>query len=76
MTVTYSWSGFFNPVDSPPVLDVAQAGSAIPVKFSLGGNMGLQIFAAGYPKYLKTTEGTTSTPRMQSRKRSLPAPAA
>ena len=26
------------------------AGQAIPVKFSLGGNLGLGIFAAGYPK--------------------------
>ncbi len=29
---------------------MAQAASAIPVKFALGGNRGLGIFAAGYPK--------------------------
>jgi len=62
-SVNYVWSGFFQPVDNPgtgsaPVFNVAKAGSAIPVKFSLGGNMGLQIFAAGYPKVVKTTEGT------------------
>jgi hypothetical protein len=28
---------------------VTRAGSAIPVKFSLGGYRGLQIFEAGYP---------------------------
>src|SRR6185295_6038373 len=46
---TYSFTGFFQPVDNLPTLNVASAGSAIPVKFSLGGNQGLNIFAAGYP---------------------------
>ena len=45
-----SYSGFFQPVDNLPVLNVAKAGSAIPVKFGLGGNQGLKILAAGYPK--------------------------
>ena len=45
----YSFTGFFQPVDNLPTLNVASAGSAIPVKFSLGGNQGLNIFAAGYP---------------------------
>ena len=31
-------------------LNTVKAGQAIPVKFSLGGNKGLNIFAAGYPK--------------------------
>ncbi len=48
-TVIYNWSGFFQPVDNLPVLNSVKAGSAIPVKFSLGGNLGLGIFAAGYP---------------------------
>jgi hypothetical protein len=30
-------------------VNVARAGAAIPVKFSLGGDQGLGIFAAGYP---------------------------
>jgi hypothetical protein len=30
-------------------LNVVKAGSAVPVKFSLGGNQGLNIFASGYP---------------------------
>jgi hypothetical protein len=46
---TYTFSGFFQPVDNLPTLNIASAGSAIPVKFSLGGNQGLGIFAAGYP---------------------------
>jgi hypothetical protein len=45
----YNFTGFFQPVDNLPTLNVASAGSAIPVKFSLGGNQGLNIFAAGYP---------------------------
>jgi len=45
----YGFSGFFQPVDNPPTLNIATAGSSIPVKFSLGGDRGLMIFAAGYP---------------------------
>jgi hypothetical protein len=47
--VTFDWTGFFRPIDNPPVINVVKAGQGIPVKFSLGGNMGLAIFAAGYP---------------------------
>ena len=47
-SVVYNWSGFFQPVDNNAV-NVAKAGSAIPVKFSLGGYKGLSIFAPGYP---------------------------
>jgi hypothetical protein len=45
VAVSYNFNGFFQPVDNLPVLNKAQAGSAIPVKFSLGGNQGLSIFA-------------------------------
>jgi predicted extracellular nuclease len=47
--VIFNWAGFFQPVDNLPTLNVVKAGSAIPVKFSLGGNKGLSIFATGYP---------------------------
>jgi uncharacterized repeat protein (TIGR02543 family) len=46
----YDFSGFFQPVDMNGVLNVAKAGSAIPIKFSLGGDMGLDVFVDGYPK--------------------------
>jgi hypothetical protein len=36
----YNFSGFFQPVDNLPTLNIAKAGSAIPVKFSLGGDQG------------------------------------
>jgi hypothetical protein len=48
--VQYPFNGFFSPVDNQPVINVTKAGSAIPVIFSLGGNLGLNIFASGYPK--------------------------
>ena len=49
VTAPYNFSGFFPPVDNPLVVNVVNAGRAIPVKFSLGGNKGLNIFAPGYP---------------------------
>ena len=48
-TRVYSFTGFFEPVDNLPVYNGVNSGRAIPVKFSLGGNQGLGIVAAGYP---------------------------
>jgi hypothetical protein len=50
-----SFEGFFPPVDNlwvdnRWVLNEVNAGQAIPVKFSLGGDQGVDIFAAGYPR--------------------------
>ncbi|HEX6952635.1 MAG TPA: PxKF domain-containing protein [Gaiellaceae bacterium] len=42
--VDFNFGGFFQPVDNLPALNVTKAGSAIPVKFSLGGDQGLNIF--------------------------------
>jgi hypothetical protein len=50
VTVSYAWTGFFRPVDMAPIVNSSKAGSAIPLKFSLGGNQGMGIMAAGYPK--------------------------
>jgi hypothetical protein len=47
---TYTFGGFQQPVDARPTLNQMKAGGAVPVKFSLGGNQGLSIFAAGYPR--------------------------
>jgi hypothetical protein len=57
----YNFSGFFQPVDNAPMLNVAKAGSAIPVKFSLGGDQGLNIFQAGYPQ-VTTVSCNTGAP--------------
>ena len=50
LTQPYAFTGFLAPVDNLPVLNAVQAGSAIPVRFSLGGDRGLDVFADGYPK--------------------------
>ena len=49
--LVYTFNGFFQPVDNFPSLNVVKAGSAVPVKFSLGGNVGLGIFTVG-PNFL------------------------
>ncbi|HEX7313063.1 MAG TPA: PxKF domain-containing protein [Pyrinomonadaceae bacterium] len=49
VTVLYNFTGFFSPIQNPPVLNEVKAGQNIPIKFSLSGNKGLSIFAAGYP---------------------------
>jgi hypothetical protein len=48
--VFFNFSGFFPPVDNWPKMNKRNAGSNVPVRFSLGGNQGLDIFAQGYPK--------------------------
>jgi len=48
--VVYAFRGFFQPITNRPYLNVMNAGRAVPVKFSLTGNRGLQIFATGYPQ--------------------------
>lgn len=45
----YNFTGFFPPIENPPTFNEMKAGQAAPVKFSLGGNQGLNIFAAGSP---------------------------
>jgi uncharacterized membrane protein len=52
--VHFDFSGFFKPVSNPGptapyVMNTVQAGQAVPIRFSLGGNQGLNIFAAGNP---------------------------
>ncbi|HYZ12838.1 MAG TPA: PxKF domain-containing protein [Actinomycetota bacterium] len=47
--IHYNWTGFFQPVDNVG-WNSAKAGQAIPVKFNLGGNQGLDILKASFPK--------------------------
>lgn len=49
VTVLYNFTSFFQPVDTLPTINIINAGQAIPMKFSLNGNQGLNILAAGYP---------------------------
>lgn len=47
--LVYAFEGFYAPVDNLPVVNLTKAGSTVPLKFRLGGDRGLDIFAAGYP---------------------------
>jgi predicted extracellular nuclease len=46
----FDFTGFFQPVEILPEINRVNSGRAIPIKFSLSGNQGLDIFAVGYPK--------------------------
>jgi len=46
----FAFDGFFSPIRNGGTLNRVKAGSAVPVKFSLGGDRGLEIFAAGNPR--------------------------
>ena len=59
-TPPYPFDGFHSPVDNPPVVNTMNAGRAVPVKFSLGGDQGLDILAPGYPRSEQVTCDTTS----------------
>ncbi|HEU4766527.1 MAG TPA: PxKF domain-containing protein [Pyrinomonadaceae bacterium] len=49
VTVRYNFTGFFSPVNNLPTLNSVNAGRAVPVKFSLSGDKGLNIFAPNNP---------------------------
>jgi len=59
-SVVYNWNGFFRPVDNLPIFNLIKAGSAVPVKFNLGGNQGLSIFTTGFPQSQKIACDTTA----------------
>jgi photosynthesis system II assembly factor YCF48-like protein len=46
---TFAFTGFLGPVDNAPVVNSVRAGAAVPVKFSLGGDHGLDILAPDSP---------------------------
>jgi predicted extracellular nuclease len=46
--VVFAFGGFQSPVD-PAARNLAKAGSSVPIRFSLGGDQGLAILAAGSP---------------------------
>ncbi len=49
LSVVYAFTGFLQPVDNLPVVNRVNSGRAIPVKFKLGGNQGLDVFQPGSP---------------------------
>ena len=46
----WPFTGFAQPVDNSPTVNRMNAGRTVPVKFSLGGDRGLDIFQSGYPQ--------------------------
>jgi Tol biopolymer transport system component len=58
--LAYQLSGLLAPVDPLPTVNSAKAGSAVPVTFRLGGDRGVDVLAAGYPR--TTTAGCGGTP--------------
>ena len=59
-SVVFAFSGFRQPVDNLPTLNVAKAGSSVPLKFSLGSYQGMAIIAAGYPSSVNVSCGATA----------------
>ena len=59
VSVVWAFDGFGPPLSSSGGINAANAGSTIPVKFSLGGNQGLAIFKAGYPASASYDCGST-----------------
>ncbi|KJK09227.1 hypothetical protein UB45_21635 [Terrabacter sp. 28] len=47
--VVYDWSGFAAPVEGGDVVNSVKASAAVPVQFSLGGDQGTGVLAAGSP---------------------------
>jgi predicted outer membrane repeat protein len=47
--VGFDFEGFYSPVKADPTLNVVKAGSSVPLKFSLGGDRGLNVLAVGSP---------------------------
>ena len=57
--ITYNFTGFFQPIDMG-LLNSVKAGSAVPVKFTLGGDMGTSVFASGSPSSAMVACGATA----------------
>jgi len=48
--VIFDFGGFYRPVSNAPTYNLWTAGNNVPLSFSLAGNQGLAILAAGYPQ--------------------------
>jgi probable HAF family extracellular repeat protein len=60
LTVTSSWpfSGFANPINDAPAFNTVTAGRELILRFGLGGDRGLGIFAAGSPSLVEVSCAT------------------
>jgi hypothetical protein len=50
-----NFSGFYAPLKNMPYINAATAGSAIPIKFAIGGYRGLQVLQANSPTSVAVT---------------------
>jgi hypothetical protein len=55
--VHYVFTGFMSPVNNPPTVNVVRAGQTVPVKFALGGAMGLDVLVGGSAVTVATSCG-------------------
>ena len=56
----FPFAGFFSPVQNLPTRNAAKSGSAVPLRFSLGGDRGLGVVAPGYPVVQQTSCDTNA----------------
>ena len=49
LQVQYAFTGFFGPIENPPAVNAANAGSTVPAKFVIAGGSGLSIVNGGSP---------------------------
>jgi probable HAF family extracellular repeat protein len=45
----FDFGGFFQPIDNEPTKNLMKAGAAVPIRFTLGDDFGLDVLAAGSP---------------------------
>ena len=50
---TFAFTGFAAPVANLPSTNLVKAGSAVPIKFSIGGDFGLNVILGGSPSSLR-----------------------
>lgn len=55
VTVLYNFTGFTGRVSNAPAINYLTAGNTVSIRFSLGGNKGLNIFSAGSPSSRQVT---------------------
>ena len=57
----FPFTGFSTPLKPYPALATYTGGTVLPVKFGLGGNQGVKIFAAGYPRSIAISCASLAT---------------
>ena len=57
----WPFTGFANPIDDPPAWNRLKAGHTAMIRFGLGGDRGLDIFAAGSPSSVEVSCSTGAT---------------